>query len=77
MFKNGMKPCVFSQMKSESWERGGFDIEYRKNSIPYQESESYYTLSFSYEFAAGENEVYFAYCFPYTYTRLQGFLNTL
>ena len=50
MFKVGMKPCVLIVGKSARWERGGYNIEYRKNSIPLREGENYYTFSFSYDF---------------------------
>lgn len=49
MFKVGMKPCVLTVGKTAKWERGGYNIEYRKNSIPLREGESYYTFSFSYD----------------------------
>jgi hypothetical protein len=35
MFKRGMKPCVYSVKKQVGWMRGGTQIEYKKNSIPY------------------------------------------
>lgn len=47
MFRVGMKPCVYSTSKGR-WERAGTDIEYRRNSVPFGESETYYTLSFTY-----------------------------
>ena len=34
-------------------------------------------MSFSYDFAVPEDTVYFAYCVPYTYTRLLRFLSKL
>jgi hypothetical protein len=74
MFRVGMKPCICSPTRGGRWERAGVGIDYRRNSIPFSESDNYYTFSFTYEFAAGEGEVYFAYCYPYTYSRLQRFL---
>ena len=34
-----------------------------------------YTLSFEYTFIFEDDEVYFAYCIPYTYSRLLHYLN--
>ena len=50
MFRAGMKPCVYSVKKNVGWERGGYSIEYRKNTIPLDEERNYYSLSFSYDF---------------------------
>ncbi len=75
MFKAGMKPCIYSVKKKGGWERGCFNIQYRKNTIFYEEDKHYFTLSFSYDFQENFDEVYFAYCYPYTYTRLQRFLD--
>ena len=75
MFRAGMKPCIYSVKAGLGWERAGIKIEYRRNSILYDEDRSYYTLSFSYNFTAADDEVFFAYCYPYTYTRLQRFLD--
>ena len=77
MFKIGMKPCVLSKKKDVGWQRAGFDIEYRKNSILYDEGCNYYTLSFSYNFTELDDQVYFSYSYPYTYTRLLKFLNSI
>jgi hypothetical protein len=51
MFKAGMKPCIFSTKQNNGWKRDGHNIDYRKNSIPINETSNYYTLSFSYEFS--------------------------
>ena len=74
MFRAGMKPCIYSVKNRKGWERAGSQIEYRKNSIFIDEGRQYYTLTFSYEFVHHDDEVFFAYCYPYTYTRLQRFL---
>lgn len=36
---------------------------------------NYYTLTFSYTFESSTDCVYFAHCFPYTYTDLQTYLS--
>ena len=37
----------------------------------------YYELKFSYTFETDDDKVFFAYCYPYTYSHLQSFLKTL
>ena len=37
----------------------------------------FYELSFTHTFTATEDKVYFAYCFPYTFSKLQSFLKEL
>jgi hypothetical protein len=44
-----------------------YQNEFRKEQI--SSSRFYYSLSWQYEFQA-EETVYFAYCFPYTYSQL-------
>jgi len=38
---------------------------------------SYYTLTFTYNFKNDEDTVYFAHCYPYTYSDLKGYLTKL
>ena len=73
-YEYGMKPCVFSTLDEQGWKRGGFNIYYRKNSLPYKGQKNFNTFSFSYEFNTANDKVYFAYAYPYTFTRLQNFL---
>lgn len=77
MFSQGMKPCLYSVKTQRGWERAGTNIEYRPNTISYDEDRHYYTLSFSYDFKHADDEVFIAYCYPYTYSRLQAFLDEL
>ncbi len=58
------------------WKRGGTNIEYTKSKIsPHakhgRSNKDYYQLSFTYDFPEGEDVTYFAYSFPYSWTRLQ------
>jgi hypothetical protein len=73
MFAVGMRPCVNSTRKGKDWERAGFNVDYRKNSL----EGGFYSLSFSYDFTEPMDQVYFAYCYPYTYSRLQRLLDSL
>lgn len=56
------------------WHKGGENFSYYANGIkkdPGQTwSKQYYTLSFTYKFQHDDDCVYFAFCYPYTYTDL-------
>ena len=80
LYNYGMKPAVYSQNRANeklvSWIHDGTDICYYKNGLEYvrrKKTKSYYTLSFTYTFTRPDT-VYFAHCFPYTYTNLQRYL---
>jgi hypothetical protein len=84
LYNNGMQPCIYSQALHESdgtgWHRGGFDICYYKNDhriLDMRGERYYYTLSFSWTATADEDTVFFAHCYPYTYTDLQNYLTGL
>ncbi|EAS06330.2 zinc carboxypeptidase family protein (macronuclear) [Tetrahymena thermophila SB210] len=83
LFNYGMKPVVFSQQDNKvngnSWGREGYSITYEKSNILREGSSSkyYYKLSFSYQFKYSNDTVYFAQCFPYTYSDLQKFTTSL
>ena len=75
MFNYGMKVSVYSEKKSEEeelgWHRACTDISYFKNQIHKDgSSKTYYTLTFTYEFSHDNDSVFFAYCYPYSYTDL-------
>jgi cytosolic carboxypeptidase protein 2/3 len=83
LYKEGMKPCVFSvgenQQNGKGWHRGGFNVQYEKN--PHSEKEippflqtdrrkDFATLSFSYTFNFSHDTVYFSHSYPYSYSKL-------
>ena len=75
LYNFGMKVLVFSEKenaKSElGWFRAGTDISYYQNNIRRPgSSKCFFSLSFNYKFEYSQDTVYFAYCFPYTYTDL-------
>ncbi|CAG9328181.1 unnamed protein product [Blepharisma stoltei] len=81
LYNDGMKPLVYSKKLCEltgiDWHRAGENISYYRNNITRNDSakkECYFSLSFSYEFLYEDDTVFFAHCFPYTYTDLQNFL---
>ncbi|XP_061174704.1 uncharacterized protein LOC133183807 isoform X2 [Saccostrea echinata] len=88
LYNNGMKPLIYSeknaQQKKIGWVRGGSDIKYYKNNLSlsgtinrYSTSKcdkSFYSLTWTVKFEHNHDTVYFAHCFPYTYTDLQDYL---
>lgn len=94
LYNDGMLPTVYIDAPSASrrgWHHAGTNVCYFKNAETYRSRktgkvQSYYTLSFVYEFDVSgapatpppsHMVVYFAHCYPYTYTRLQRFLLSL
>lgn len=84
LYNNGMKPLVRSLRKEQtqgiSWHRAGEAVSYYENNIPRKLGLNtrlprfYYTLSFVYTFEYEGDEVFFAHCYPYTYTDLQRYI---
>ena len=75
MFNYGMKVAVYSEKKADyeslGWHRACKDINYFKNQIIKDgKSKYFYTLTFTYDFKYENDSVFFAYCFPYTFTDL-------
>ena len=79
LFNYGMKVSIYSEKRSEKsegaigWHKGGERISYYGNGIKKDvcyTSKGYYTASFTYKFLHDDDMVYFAYCFPYTYSDL-------
>jgi len=69
-----MKVAVYSETKDE-WERIGNNIEYTKTvNGPYPKRREYYTLSFTHIFEFDNDIVWFAYSYPYTYSKLKELL---
>jgi len=82
VYELGMKPCIYSTKaaaRGSGWARGGESVNYASNGMRRGRGRSYYTLSFSYTCPrnADGDVVYFAHCFPYTYTDLQKYLEGL
>ncbi|XP_055996439.1 uncharacterized protein LOC125682998 isoform X5 [Ostrea edulis] len=81
LYNDGMKPLIYSeknaQQKKIGWVRGGGDIKYYKNNLRYSTSKcdkSFYSLTWTVKLEHNHDTVYFAHCFPYTYTDLQDYL---
>jgi hypothetical protein len=52
----------------KGWHRAGKDVCYYQNSIKRKTVNNYYTLTFSVQFPYDSDTVYFAHCYPYTYS---------
>ena len=88
-----MKILIYSTKKylekSTGWFRGGYNIAYKSNGIIRSEINkvqnaknddnifTYRTLSFSYEFQYDDDNIFFAYCYPYTYSDLQEYITNI
>jgi len=80
LYNEGMKILVYSEriaaLKDIGWHRGGTKISYYANQIRKGDDKKtnnpryYYTHTFTYNFEYANDTVYFAYCYPYTYTDL-------
>jgi cytosolic carboxypeptidase protein 2/3 len=79
-----MKVLIYSEKHSEvkgvGWHRGCSKIAYYHNGIKKDGQKGFrslYTLTFSYDFMYEDDNVYFAYCYPYTYTEMVDELNAI
>ncbi|OQR98128.1 amino-acid acetyltransferase [Thraustotheca clavata] len=88
LYNCGMLPAVYSESKAAKdqvgWCHAGEEAFYYQNADVYTRMRKgirqrlpHYSLTFVYEFDETENVVYFAHCFPYTYTHLQTYLTSL
>ena len=78
-----MKVTLYSEKLTHEtkmgWHRGCSNISYVPNSIRKgdQFGKTYNTLTFTYNFQYTDDTVFFAYCFPYTYSDLMDDLITI
>lgn len=82
LYNHGMKPLIYSEkeadIKNIGWHRTGHEIKYypsKKRSLA--SPNTFYTLSFTVEFVHDHDQVYFAHCYPYTYTDCIMFLKRI
>ncbi|KAK2964823.1 putative Cytosolic carboxypeptidase Nna1 [Blattamonas nauphoetae] len=81
MYSNGMQPLMYSEFlardKGIGWHRVGEDICYYSSPLK-KKGSNFYTLTFQVEFPYGKGDTCcFAYCFPYSYSDLQMYLEAL
>ena len=82
LYNQGMKPVVFSEKEHmynpSAWHRDCTEVSYFKNSTTRPDSsKKYYTLTFSYTFEDPTDTIFFAYSYPYTYSQLVHYINSL
>ncbi|KAH9145714.1 hypothetical protein AeRB84_010368 [Aphanomyces euteiches] len=86
LYNEGMLPTVYSEVLAaqgiKGWTHAGEEAFYYENSDDLMRAQRrhHYTLSFVYKFHAhlsDSDTVYFAHCFPYTYTNLQTYMGSL
>lgn len=85
LYLSGMQPSVYSVKSFKEfgtrWHREGTNITYTENSptstANFVGRQKYYTLSFNYSFKFENDEVFFAYSVPYTYTDLTQYLENV
>lgn len=81
LYNFGMKPCVYSEknarIKHVGWVRSGQDICYYQNTVKKSPGACYFTLTFSLITDHDNDTVYLAHCYPYTYTDLCKYLDTI
>ena len=73
-----MRVCVRA-LKDEQWKHDGLCITYKPSWLNKTEegrlrSKYFYEMNFTYDFKTKDDIVYFAYCLPYTYSKLQSHL---
>lgn len=83
LYNSGMRVVLAKRSNGYKHERGGQDISYfrsrliRRRSANHKKVRYYYQLRFSYVFDQCEDKVYFSYCYPYTFSKLQNFLREI
>lgn len=76
-----MRPLVYSEIEAKKygrgWVRGCSNVCYYQNSMKRKSLGYYYTQTFTINFNYKNDVVYFAHCYPYTYTDLCFYLTNL
>ena len=69
-----MRPLMYSEIDAKKfgkgWFRSGKDVCYYQNSMKRKTVGHYYTLTFSATFQNDNDTIYFAHCYPYTFSDL-------
>ena len=69
-----MRICIARESEKFAWHKGGQNITYGKGRVVRKRTEtrvSYYSqLSFEVTLNSPEDKIYFAYAYPYTFSRL-------
>jgi cytosolic carboxypeptidase protein 2/3 len=78
LYDQGFRPYVKSKkaekLRGDDWEQKGDEVELETASMRYEilgsKANNFFRLSFTYDFEFEDDEVFFAYCVPYTYSDL-------
>ena len=81
LYNFGMKPLMYSVTDARRYRRGwvrcGQDICYYQNNMRRKTGGNYFTLTYAVTFNYDYDTVYFAHCYPYTYTDLCTYLKKI
>ena len=81
LYNHGMRPLMYSEYEAKKngkgWFRGGQNICYYQNTMKRKTSGFYFTLTFEVTFSYKNDCVYFAHSYPYTYTDLKRYLQSI
>ncbi|CAG5096104.1 Oidioi.mRNA.OKI2018_I69.XSR.g14474.t1.cds [Oikopleura dioica] len=81
LYNNGLRPLMYSthlaETRGKGWIRNGENIRYYRRAIPTPSGRSQYCLTWTMKFPHNDDTVYLAHDYPYTYTDLQQYLDTL
>ncbi|XP_078270860.1 cytosolic carboxypeptidase 2 [Rhinoraja longicauda] len=80
LYNLGLKPLLYSegeaQLRQVGWHRVGKDIRYYNNNLS-QEGRSLFSLTWTCQFPHSNDTCFFAHSYPYTYSDLQRYLNSI
>lgn len=74
LYNHGMRPLCYSKKQADmqgiGWHRTGTDIKYQasKKKPLFTQQVVFYTLSWSFEAEHDQDILYFAHCYPYTFS---------
>ncbi|KAJ0069335.1 hypothetical protein NL108_004198, partial [Boleophthalmus pectinirostris] len=84
LYNYGMKPLLYSERAAKEngvgWQRTGFNIRYYRNCSQVGENtnesdtKALYCLTWSLQFPFESDTCFVSHCYPYTYSRLQNYL---
>uniref|UniRef100_A0A3B4A3W7 Cytosolic carboxypeptidase 2 n=1 Tax=Periophthalmus magnuspinnatus TaxID=409849 RepID=A0A3B4A3W7_9GOBI len=80
LYSYGMKPLLYSERAAKEngvgWKRTGFNIRYYRNCNE-NDTKSLYCLTWSLQFPFESDTCFVSHCYPYTYSRLQRYLQRI
>ncbi|PAA53921.1 hypothetical protein BOX15_Mlig004458g2 [Macrostomum lignano] len=85
LYNEGLRPLMYScraaKLRGAGWRRCGSGIKYFKSNQRYTAANGsekfYYSLTWQTRFEFPDDTVYFAHCYPYTYSDLLDYLQSL